>query len=125
MKGFVILITVSGIVALVVALVIFPSLEANVNKTRASAAYAEQQKLLAQAEIERARAVTVAAKGEADALRMSINQPIAALAIGASFAMMMLVALMVALDAKSQSKAAPPQGNDYPPLRVVTVLLDG
>jgi uncharacterized membrane protein len=124
-KGFVVLMTVSGIIALIVAFVVFPSLQASVNKAQANAAYAEQQKLLAQAEVEKARALTVTAKGEADALRMSINQPIALLAI--PMALLAMVSVVVLVLTFARQKPQPRQERDGPHLqaRTISVLVDG
>lgn len=103
--------TVSAIVTVIAVFVIFPVLQADVNRSAADARYAKQQELLARAEIERARAVTVSAKGEADALRMSVNQPVVIVAVGSfaltSVALMILLSMYVMrqMEMESERKA--------------------
>jgi hypothetical protein len=124
MKLLIGLVAVSTVIVLVIALVVFPMLEADVNRARSNAAYAEQQKLLAHAEVERARAATVTAKGEADALRMAINQPIALLAIPISLLAVVSVTVLVLTLVRQQPRASYGQ-QQYEQPRTVTVLVNG
>ena len=64
MKLLVALVLCSFVISLIVGLVIFPTLESEVNRARANAAYQDQQRLLAQAELERARAGEAGGDGE-------------------------------------------------------------
>jgi multidrug efflux pump subunit AcrB len=126
MKAVIILMAVATVFSLVVAFVVFPALEAEVNRTQASAAYQEQQRLMAQAELERARAVTTTAKGEADALRMSINQPIALLAIPMALLALVAVAVLVLTFMRDrQPRRGPQYYEQYQQPRTVNVLVNG
>lgn len=125
MKAIVVLMIVATVVSLIVGLVAFPALEAEVNRTRSNASYQEQQKLLAQAELERARAVTVTAKGEADALRMSINQPIALLAIPMALLALVAVAVLVLSFLRQEKRVHQPRQEYWQQPRTVTVVLNG
>ena len=128
MKAIIVLIIVATAVSLIVGLVVFPALEAEVNRTRSNAAYQDQQRLLAQAELERARAVTVTAKGEADALRMSINQPIALLAIPMALLALVAVAVLVLTfmrDRQPRREYQSPYRTEAARPRTITVLVNG
>lgn len=124
MKAIIVLIIVATVVSLIVGLVVFPALEAEVNRTRSNAAYQDQQRLLAQAELERARAVTVTAKGEADALRMSINQPIALLAIPTALLALVAVAVLVLTFMRDRQPRREHQPS-YQQAKTISVLVDG
>ncbi len=124
MKLLVALVLCSFVISLIVGLVIFPTLESEVNRTRANAVYQDQQRLLAQAELERARATTVTAKGEADALRMSINQPIALLAIPMALLALVAVAVLVLTfmrDGQPRREHQP----SYQQAKTISVLVNG
>lgn len=128
MKLLVALVLCSFVISLIVGLVIFPTLESEVNRARANAAYQDQQRLLAQAELERARATTVTAKGEADALRMSINQPIALLAIPMALLALIAVAVLVLTfmrDRQPRREYQSPYRTEAARPRTITVLVNG
>ena len=127
MKAVIILMAVATVFSLVVAFVVFPALEAEVNRTQASAAYQEQQRLMAQAELERARAVTTTAKGEADALRMSINQPIALLAIPMALLALVAVAVLVLTFMRDRHprREYQPRYQQYQQPKTIGVLVNG
>lgn len=118
------------LIVIIVAIVFlgFPAMEVELTRAKANSAYAEQQKLLAQAEIERARATTVTAKGEADALRMSINQPIALLAIPMALLVLMAVVVLVLTfmrDRQPRREYQSPYRTEAARPRTITVLVNG
>lgn len=124
MRQFTIAIAVVVVAIAVIVLVVFPTLQANVHESAANAAYARQQELLAKAEIERARAAIVSAKGEADALRMSINQPVAIAAIAVFVLAITFAFVLTSMHMREQKTGQETQPSSQP-LKTIMVFVNG